>query len=260
MAYTARFLQPIRASFTAITSSPQSTTPFCGKLEPLKAWMRGLEPVLHNRCSSFRCDFNIQRPFMRNISLPGSKFCMGSIFGVSAVYGLLNLAPHVAYAMDGHDILADDHHVNSWAASDLREDPHAFWVFARKFWLPVIFFVTVLMNWDHPVTLAIKVILFLLSTKPSPFSVYLFIEQLRHQSMLQEPHLYKLKSLFANKVEVNDYKLLCLATVELRDQKFTLVGILGGWWPLPSSPWQEAFPVFKKQSFSVFRNRGLNNY
>lgn len=43
-----------------------------------------------------------------------------------------------------------------------------------------------------------------------------------------------LQSLYASKVEVEDFQLLCLARVEVRDQKFTLVGILGGWWPLPT--------------------------
>lgn len=42
-----------------------------------------------------------------------------------------------------------------------------------------------------------------------------------------------LQSLYAHKVEVQDYKLLCLARVEVKDQKFTVVGILGGWWALP---------------------------
>ncbi|PON84239.1 hypothetical protein TorRG33x02_199930 [Trema orientale] len=50
-----------------------------------------------------------------------------------------------------------------------------------------------------------------------------------NRSMRQEPHLYGVKSLYAHKVEVHDYKLLCLARVEVRDQKFSLVGILGGW-------------------------------
>ncbi|XP_031286545.1 uncharacterized protein LOC116145244 isoform X3 [Pistacia vera] len=56
-----------------------------------------------------------------------------------------------------------------------------------------------------------------------------------HQLMRQRPHLFLFKTLYANKVEVQDYMLLCLARVEVIDQKLTLVGILGGWWALPSS-------------------------
>lgn len=43
------------------------------------------------------------------------------------------------------------------------------------------------------------------------------------------------QTIYANKVEVQDYKLLCLARVQVIDQKMTLVGILGGWWAVPSS-------------------------
>lgn len=46
--------------------------------------------------------------------------------------------------------------------------------------------------------------------------------------------MFHLQPLYARKVEVEDFKLLCLAKVEVQDQKFTLVGILGGWWPVPT--------------------------
>ncbi|EXC20320.1 hypothetical protein L484_020540 [Morus notabilis] len=158
---------------------------------------------------------------------------IGCILAVSAVFGSIIFRPHVSYAMDGLDILGHDD-IEPWHASDEEENPHALWKFAKKFWLPVFFFLTVLSHLDDPVTIiALKVILFLLSTKPSPFSVYVFVNEFCHQLMRQEPHLYNIKSLYAHKVEVQDYKLLCLARVEVKDQEFTLVGILGGWWALP---------------------------
>jgi hypothetical protein len=43
-----------------------------------------------------------------------------------------------------------------------------------------------------------------------------------------------MQSVYASKVEVQDYKLLCLADIEVRDDKFTLVGIFCTWWILPS--------------------------
>lgn len=61
--------------------------------------------------------------------------------------------------------------------SRLEDSPKAFWTLARKLWLPIFFLVTVLLNWDHPIELAMRSILFLLSTKPSPLSVYLPIEK-----------------------------------------------------------------------------------
>jgi len=137
-------------------------------------------------------------------------------------------------------------------ASDEEEDPKAFWMFARKLWLPVLFFLTVLTNLDHPIALiAIKIVLLLLSTNPSPLSVYAFVDQLCHQSMRQEPHLYKVKSIYAKRVEVQDYKLLCVARVELKEEMITLVGILGGWWPLPR--------LFGQRAFSAIRNGALKH-
>ncbi|KAK3413173.1 hypothetical protein EUGRSUZ_I01763 [Eucalyptus grandis] len=105
--------------------------------------------------------------------------------------------------------------VKTWDEPNLEDSPKALWALARKLWLPIFFLVTVFLNWDHPIELAMRSILFLLSTKPSPLSVYLPIE----------------KSLCAKKVEVQDYKFFCLVKIESTGQKYILVGILGGWWP-----------------------------
>ncbi|XP_010251145.1 PREDICTED: uncharacterized protein LOC104593133 isoform X2 [Nelumbo nucifera] len=70
---------------------------------------------------------------------------------------------------------------------------------------------------------------------------------LRRQIMRQQPYLYKLKSLYARKVEVEDYVLFCLARVELRNEKITLIGILGSWWVLQSSPCQGGYSFFKSR-------------
>lgn len=108
------------------------------------------------------------------------------------------------------------------------------WKLVRRFWLPIFFVATVLTNLDYPFTiLFIKLTLFLLSTNPNPFSVYVFVDQLCRQSICKDTKFFDRKSFYASKVEVQDYKLLCLADVEVRDHKFTLVGILGTWWTLP---------------------------
>ncbi|XP_065622452.1 uncharacterized protein LOC112014530 isoform X4 [Quercus suber] len=221
MAHTIKFLHPIRQSLTAITSSSppisHSRKFFYAKFEPLKMSIKGLEPVLRNYASTFHSKLYTQRKY----------FCFS-----------------------GHDILLDDRHFLD--DSDAEEDRQPFWMYARKFWLPVFFFLTVLTNLDHPIALTIKVILFLLSTKPSPLSVYVFVDQVCQQSMRQEPHLYKVKSLYAKKVEVQDYKLLCLAKVELKEETISLVGILGGWWTLPT--------IFYQGTFSFIRNGALMHY
>ncbi|CAN1853321.1 hypothetical protein LINPERHAP1_LOCUS40988 [Linum perenne] len=133
------------------------------------------------------------------------------------------------YCLVGEDILVDDR--DSFDASDRDEFAHAAWIVIRKLWLPFFFILTLVSNCYHPVLLFTKAVLLLLATRPSPLRVYLFIDQ----------------SLYAKKkVEVQDYKLLCVATVEVRDKNFILVGILGGWWVLSlsqgalSSFWESA--------------------
>ncbi|KAM7267513.1 hypothetical protein ACFE04_009679 [Oxalis oulophora] len=157
----------------------------------------------------------------RGTEMIGSKLSITRVLGVSGICGsLFFFWPSILHAMDGsrRRVMLLEGHSSTFDFSEV-EEKHALWVFVRRFKLPVFFFFTVLTYWDHPALLAIKIILFLLTTKPSPFSVYVLVEQ----------------SLYANKVEVQDYKLICLARVEIRGQKFRFVGMLGGWWILPLS-------------------------
>nr|XP_015879313.1 uncharacterized protein LOC107415488 isoform X1 [Ziziphus jujuba var. spinosa] len=238
MAFWRKFLYPvIRQSLIRKPSSCSSISLsrrlFHGKLESLK----GPEPLLGSRASRFQWKLNAQRKRLRNFYFSGSKLGIGSVIGFSAVIGSISFWSRVGYSMDGRDILVHDDHVESSCASDFEEEPYSLWTFARKFWLPIFFLVTLWMHLDRPITIiATKVILFLLTTKPSRFSVYVFVDELCHQCMRQEPQLYYLKSLYAHKVEVQDYQLFCIATVEVRDQKFILIGILGGWWAWSRSP------------------------
>ncbi|CAK9161775.1 unnamed protein product [Ilex paraguariensis] len=201
MALTARILLPIRSSFSSIASPYSllyhSRLPFYGRLEPLKTWIKFLEPVLRTRAPTshwirrlYLPTFQYRRPNLYN---SGLEFGMRTIFGVSFLVGSISLWPRVAYAMDGFDIWGDNHRDDLLAASGSEEDPHTILTFARKLFVPVFLFATVFMNWGHPIILAAKVILILLGTKPSPFSVYLFIEQLRHEVLRQHPFLYKFK-------------------------------------------------------------------
>ncbi|XP_065879952.1 uncharacterized protein [Euphorbia lathyris] len=241
MPYAVKLLNPIRHSLSSITyfySSLQTSRrqPFYGKLELIRTWLKQLHPKILTRCPNM-CKWNLDS--VLDVQFSGSTL---TLLGVSCIIGYASLSQQVTYAMDGQD---DD--PNIFGYSNEGKDTPVFWLFVRKLWLPAFFFLTVVVNWHHPVMLVTKLVLFLVSTKPSPLSVYVFIEQLCHQSMRQKPYLYSLKSLYANKVEVQDYKLFCLATVEVKDHKLTLVGVLGGWWALPLS--QRAFSVFRDSAF-----------
>ncbi|KAL1148283.1 hypothetical protein V6Z11_A10G115100 [Gossypium hirsutum] len=163
-------------------SFSQSRHLFNGKIRPLKTWVHIFEPKLQSRASKFEYMLNIQRKYVQDCCFSGSRH-MRSIFGASVMLGAVYCWSHISHAMDGLDIFSDDNHLESFDASEGEDDRHK------------------------------------LCTKPSPSSIYLFIE----------------KALHASKVEVQDYKLFCLAIVEIGDEKIRLIGILGGWWSLPSS-------------------------
>lgn len=243
MARAYKFLRPITQSLPVITSScsplSHSRKSFSAEFQPLKKLIKGIELAFRSRASTVHRGLIAENKYSR---FSGSVLTFGSIFCVSAVIGSKSTWPHVAYSFEGRENLLED--CEFLDASDEEDDTKALWMLARKLWLPVCLFLTVLTNWDHPLALiAIKIAILLLSTNPSPLSVYVFVDRLCHQSMRQEPHLYRVKPLYAKRVEVQDYKLFCVASVELKEEKFTLVGILGGWWPLPTRFGQGAFSI-----------------
>ncbi|XP_054791302.1 uncharacterized protein LOC129296932 [Prosopis cineraria] len=251
MAYCTKFLHPIKHSITVISSHSSSFSHLkrsnYGKFDFIKTFLKTIEPSVCGRSSIFKSDVHIARKYLRNIYFCGNKFSSGIILGTSIAYGSV-----MAYAMDAQDALVDEPYEDSLDLSEEEEHRHHLWMLARRFWLPVFLFLTVLTNLDDPILLLlIKVTLFLLSTKPNPYSVYVFIDELCQQCMRQEPSLHKSKSLYASKVEVQDCKLLCLANIEVRNQSFTLVGVLGNWWNLPHIMPHEAFSLIRDRLGSM---------
>lgn len=217
--------------------------------------MNGLQsPALHFTPSTSNWKFYLRRYLEKpKIRISGFKFSMWSILGGSVVLGLVSFCSGIAYSMDGFHILLDDHsRVGLSGASDFEEDQHTFLAFAKKIMSVLFLVATVFTNWDHPVKLAAKLTVILLSSKPSPSSVYFIIEKWRDQYMRQHPLWYKFKPLYAKQVEVEFYKFLCMARVELQDQKFTLIGIMGNWRVLQLAPCLE--------TFSVLGNKAVNNF
>ncbi|KAM1918821.1 hypothetical protein FF1_023406 [Malus domestica] len=228
MASATKLLSPFRKSLSSLISSRSSISP------SRQFYYAKFEPVLRNRASTFHRYFNLQNNSLEKFWFSGSKLRYGSILGVTVLFWSVSFLPNAAYAMEGQDMLVNDHNLEALGALDVEEDRREFRKFMRKLWLPFFFCITVLACWDHHITpLGLKLALFLLSTKPNPLSVYVFVEELCHRLKRKDPYLHN-KPLYARKVEVEDFKLLCLAEVEVQDQKFTLVGILGGWWPVPT--------------------------
>lgn len=87
----------------------------------------------------------------------------------------------ILYSIAGFEFLPDDHDFDMLDYSDSDEDRHALVTALRKFLVLVFFLGTVLVNWGQPIVIAAKITLILYTTKPSPFSVYLVVEQVSMQ-------------------------------------------------------------------------------
>ncbi|KAL0927956.1 hypothetical protein M5K25_002184 [Dendrobium thyrsiflorum] len=216
-----RLLSPMKAStFSNPLPSLFSTSrsPFCGRSGLWKILPKHVYPESETQVLAF--GRVLQKKALHSSKFSGQKLFVGSFLGFSVATGLIYQQINDVYAMDGF----------------LKDDLHAFWSLARKFQLPVVLLVTVLLGWRHPFALAINVALLLFCTRPNPFSIYMFVEQLRQREMHKDPSLQKTKFFYVKKVEVEDYKILCMARVELRDLKMDVIGILGGWWVFQTSP------------------------
>ncbi|KAJ8750108.1 hypothetical protein K2173_014023 [Erythroxylum novogranatense] len=214
MAHKIKLLYSLRQSLFLATSSSVTRQLLHGKFDPVKRWLKEFESSIHKGSPNFACKLNIINQCTRNAHLSGSQLGLGCWLGVSFVSGCTSISSPVAHSMDGYDVLVDDRDY-----SDGEDNSHTLWLFIRKFWLPFFFLVTTFSELRHPSLLIANAVFILFSTKPNPLSVFAFVEKLCKRLMRREPHLYLFKSLYANRVDVKDYKLLCLAIVEIRDQK-----------------------------------------
>ncbi|XP_065013160.1 uncharacterized protein LOC103987334 isoform X3 [Musa acuminata AAA Group] len=234
-----RLLSPLRGScrIDAVLSPSRSSllllssrTSIPGRYGLLKNWGKSwIQPASPSRSVPL-FEFTKRRIPSQGLNLSGKKLT-GCVLGFMIVDGMISHHSCTAYALDDS---ADEQEDFGVRAGYLKDELHTFWVLVRKFQLPAVLVITLLLGWRHPLTLAINVALLLFSTRPNPFSVYMFIEQVFHRK----------------NVKVEDYKFLCLATVEQGDTKLNLLGILGSWVDLvgfsdfsDSSPCVETVPI-----------------
>lgn len=84
----------------------------------------------------------------------------------------------------GFDALLDDDHLGLLANTKSENAYHIFLVFLQKLIVPIFLALTIFLNWGHPLIIAAKVTLILFTTKPSPLSIYLFVEEVRIYMLL----------------------------------------------------------------------------
>lgn len=228
---------PTRSIVPAAASS-QRTSSFVGRYHNLsRTRLMNIESYQYLNASRFWCQLNskLQDLAQYVCHSPGCKLPLGTLFGFSIASGVLSSLPEYALAERDQTAKALDqsHQISSAGKWDEGQSKILSW--ARKLWIPMLLVMTVVMGWNYPVSLAVNIVFLLLSTKPTPSSIYLWVEEWRQQNLLVSHGFDWLKLGPALHVEVHDYKLLCLAQVTSINQKLTMIGILGEWWILHSS-------------------------
>ncbi|KAH7658885.1 hypothetical protein IHE45_17G119200 [Dioscorea alata] len=158
-----------------------------------------------------------------NLSGIGRKVCFRSCVGLSVATGLVCTQTSVAHAM------ADYHSDSGETTEAMRRETNRFWSLMRKIQLPILLAFVLLYSRGHPIAVAIDFFLLLFCTRPNPLSIYIFIEELRQRDMHADPSFYKTKLLYLKNVQVKDYKILCVAKVELVHKRLFVIGMLGEW-------------------------------
>lgn len=249
-----RFLRPRRVPIAAAFSCPsdRAISRF-GKSDFFKAWIK-LEAVNSPElCTVAKSSFKsvaLRKSFVYAQKLRdlGCKFSVGNTV-VCGVLGSIILRQPISLCLEGFHPLADYPETISMDLPS-RDKVDGIIALIWKLLVPFFLVLNLWLNWgqSHPFFLVAKVTLVFLTTKPFPSSVYLVVDRLRRQIMSQQPFLYRFKPPQAKAVEVEDYTFLCLARVEIKDEKLVLLGILGGWWILPLSLHKEVL-LFDKSSW-----------
>eukprot|EP00250_Pteridium_aquilinum_P004105 c14341_g1_i1 orf=526-1272(-) len=119
------------------------------------------------------------------------------------------------------------------------DDRSPLFLWLRRLWVPLLMVMTVAMGWHYPLSLGINLVFLLWSTKPTPSSIYIWVEEKRLQAAQRTHGLSRLRAQLSNAslmthVEVRDYGVACLARVSSLSQKMLMIGVLGDWWVLYS--------------------------
>ncbi|RCV24862.1 hypothetical protein SETIT_5G120600v2 [Setaria italica] len=113
----------------------------------------------------------------------------------------------------------------------LKNELGSFWPLVRKLQLPIGLMFLILTGWQYPLGLTINILLLIYCSRPSRYSIYLFLQELRHREMGQNNAMWKEELVHTRNVDVQDYKFFSIGTVELPDGRVLhLIGMLGSWW------------------------------
>ncbi|OEL19923.1 hypothetical protein BAE44_0019058 [Dichanthelium oligosanthes] len=113
----------------------------------------------------------------------------------------------------------------------LKNELGSFWPLVRKLQLPIGLMFLILSGWQFPLGLVINILLLIYCSRPSHYSIYLFLQELRHRETGQNHAMWKEEFVRTRNVDTKDYKFFSIGTVELADGRVLhLIGMLGSWW------------------------------
>lgn len=217
---------------SSIPSSSHSVQLIDGSGGSLKKLTQSFGDLLYHRASTSQFRLYSPRKLVQDFCSKGSR-ASGAIMSGSVLLGSIYFCSRPVYAMNGLHVLEGDSDVGVSSGTNAEEHVDYISRWHRRIWLALCFYCGVLVHRSNPIAFVVGLFLFLHSTKPTVSSIYLFVDQLRYQLMRDKPFYHIPKILFANKVEVIDCFLFCLAKVEIGDQNLTVVGIFKEWWVLP---------------------------
>ncbi|KAH8964656.1 hypothetical protein BDL97_04G078300 [Sphagnum fallax] len=121
---------------------------------------------------------------------------------------------------------------------DEGQEPLVEWL--QRLWVPALVLLTVATGYQYPFSLFVTLVFLMWSTKPTPLSIYVWVEKRRLKQAYEKRNLDSLKDKLnptatVMHVEVRDYMLFCLASVTSLTENSTMVGCLGDWWVIYTS-------------------------
>ncbi|WVZ72450.1 hypothetical protein U9M48_020909 [Paspalum notatum var. saurae] len=122
----------------------------------------------------------------------------------------------------------------------LKNELRSFWPLIRKLQLPIGLVILIMCGLQSPISLVLNVLLLVYCSRPSRYSIYLFLQELRHresdrvhwnEEILKNRVHWKEESMRTRNVDAKDHKFFSIGTVELTDGRVLhLIGMLGSWW------------------------------
>ncbi|TVU21616.1 hypothetical protein EJB05_31265 [Eragrostis curvula] len=207
----------------AACSSATSPTPI-GRNLLQNIWSRYSSPALRARAAEYGASAAERVALGVRPHLSGHNLFKGLGTGTALTMMLQETAVAAEQARPFKDISGSP-------SGSSKNELSSLWPLVRKFQLPVGLILLIVSGWQNPLGLVINILLLIYCSRPSRYSIYLFLQEMRQREMGQNHVVRKEEVLHTRKVDTKDYKFFSIGTVELKDGKvLQLVGMLGSWW------------------------------